>query len=172
MIKNNPRIIKDHSRYWLSRNRKLFNDENESITSVTTFDRCRQFLSDIGFIGPNQLKEFIPLEDNKRLRTFLRSLDRANPRHTTKVGVVYVGQGQTTQVEIMQNTHGSLAYDKFVSGLGRDEQIGDLVSQGRYTGGLDATEHGHALYYDDPTVEIIYHVLTWLPLKENDKQQF
>ncbi len=147
------------------------NDKNESITSVTTFDRCRQFLSDIGFIGPNQLKEFIPLEDNKRLRTFLRSLDRANPRHTTKVGVVYVGQGQTTQVEIMQNTHGSLAYDKFVSGLGRDEQIGDLISQGRYTGGLDATEHGHALYYDDPTVEIIYHVLTWLPLKENDKQQ-
>ena len=37
------------------------NDENVSITSVTTFDRCRQFLSDIGFIGPNQLKEFIPL---------------------------------------------------------------------------------------------------------------
>ena len=34
MIKNNPRIIKDHSRYWLSRNRKLFNDENESITGM------------------------------------------------------------------------------------------------------------------------------------------
>ncbi len=146
-------------------------EENGSVSSVTTFDRCRQFLSDIGFIGANQLSGFLPLEDNKRLRNFLRSLDRANPRHTLRVGVVYVGEGQTTQVEIMQNQRGSLAYDKFVSQLGRDMKIEDLLAQGRYTGGLDAKEHIHALYYDDPTIEIIYHVMTWLPLKENDKQQ-
>ena len=144
---------------------------HEDITSVTKFDRCRQLLADLGFIGPRQLGSFTPLKDGKRFRTFLRSLDRNNSRKTAKIAVIYIGQGQTEQVEIMHNTKGSVAYDSFLSGLGDVRDVKVLKEQGRYVGGLDPHVHSSTIYYENSHVEVAYHVLTSLPLKENDKQQ-
>ena len=144
---------------------------HENIMSVTKFDRCRQLLADLGFIGSRQLGSFTPLKDGKRLRTFLRSLDRNNSRKTARIAVIYIGQGQTEQVEIMHNTKGSVAYDRFLLGLGDVRDVKDLKQQGRYIGGLDPQVHSSTIYYENSHVEVAYHVLTSLPLKENDKQQ-
>ena len=129
------------------------------------------FLQTLDLLGLANWAASTPLKDGKRLRTFLRSLDRNNSRKTARIAVIYIGQGQTEQVEIMHNTKGSVAYDRFLLGLGDVRDVKDLKQQGRYIGGLDPQVHSSTIYYENSHVEVAYHVLTSLPLKENDKQQ-
>jgi hypothetical protein len=85
-----------------------------------------------------------------------------------KIGVVYVGTGQTEEKEILTNTTGSPDYTDFVDGLG------DLVKlQGAdlNTGGLDRVDNfdGEFTYFwRDRTTEIVFHVTTMMPTREED----
>ena len=57
--------------------------------------------------------------DSSRLPAFIRSIDRMPVIDTHRVGIMYVAPGQCTEKEILENTHGSPAYTRFLEGLGR-----------------------------------------------------
>ncbi|KAF9044743.1 hypothetical protein BDZ89DRAFT_1127780 [Hymenopellis radicata] len=96
------------------------------------------------------------------LTRFLATLDRLPVIDTHKVGVLYVAPAQTTETEILLNTHGSPAYTRFLSGLGR---LIDLRGQmDVYAGGLDPTEDGEYAYaWWDDIGQILFHVATMMP---------
>ncbi|EPS39017.1 hypothetical protein H072_7218 [Dactylellina haptotyla CBS 200.50] len=80
-----------------------------------------------------------------------------------KIGVVYVGSGQTEETEILSNVMGSSDYTDFV------DKLGDLIAlQGSTinSGGLDR-EHNmdgeFAFYWNDKITQIIFHVTTMMP---------
>ncbi|KAJ7037381.1 hypothetical protein C8F04DRAFT_1092252 [Mycena alexandri] len=59
------------------------------------------------------------INNSPNLAGFFRSLDRMPVIDTHKVGIMYVAPGQSTEVEILGNTHGSPAYTRFLEGIGR-----------------------------------------------------
>ncbi|XP_060521580.1 rap1 GTPase-activating protein 1 isoform X2 [Cylas formicarius] len=88
-----------------------------------------------------------------------------------KFGVLYQQFGQTTEEELFCNRVTSPAFDDFLSLLGQRIQLKDHKG---YRGGLDI-QNGHtgdtAVYEVFKEREIMFHVSTLLPYRDNDPQQ-
>ncbi|KIM21859.1 hypothetical protein M408DRAFT_300360 [Serendipita vermifera MAFF 305830] len=79
-----------------------------------------------------------------------------------RVGILYVGPGQTTEDEILANVHGSLTYSQFVSRIG---QLVDLSAPYNfYARGLDPRRHGrYTRAWVDDISSINFHIATMMP---------
>lgn len=79
-----------------------------------------------------------------------------------KVGVIYAGESQTTEAEILGNTMGSPDYIQLLGGLG--ERL-NLMGVKHNTMGLD--RHGadgeSTIWHRDSVTALIYHVTTFMP---------
>ncbi|KAK6354179.1 Tuberous sclerosis 2-like protein [Orbilia blumenaviensis] len=101
-------------------------------------------------------------EDDQTLRA-INVFDRIPVVDFHKIGVVYVGSGQTEETEILSNVMGSSDYTDFV------DNLGDLITlQGSTinTGGLDREinmDGEFAFYWSDKITQIIFHVTTMMP---------
>ncbi|XP_033750286.1 tuberin-like isoform X2 [Pecten maximus] len=113
----------------------------------------------------------ILLPDNQAITRGLNMLDHIHPYETHKVGVIYVGSGQTKDEKaILRNPYGSEKYAQFLQGLGHLIRLPDCDPNRVYIGGLDV--HGSdgqfAYSWQDETMHVIYHVATLMPNKESD----
>lgn len=109
------------------------------------------------------------IADPAAVAKFVGSLDRIPVIDTHKVGIMYVAPGQINEVEILQNTHGSPAYTRFLEGLGRLINLRGQVDV--YAGGLDPDEDGEYAYaWWDDIGQILYHASTMMPSSEHDPQ--
>jgi Rap/ran-GAP len=115
----------------------------------------------------------VPLANDDATKRALSVLDRTPSIDLHKIGVVYAGQGQTTEAEILSNTFGSEFYSKFLHGLGVFVPLAN--NKDIYTGGLDNSsdcfdgEFG-LLFVPDPRLsQMIFHVTTMMPTSALDK---
>ncbi|KKZ66618.1 hypothetical protein EMCG_07732 [[Emmonsia] crescens] len=111
----------------------------------------------------------IPLPDDDFTRRAISSFDRNDIVDGHKIGVIYIGEGQTKEAEILANVAGSPDYDYFLSGLGTKVPIKDAKFN---TQGLHSDHDGEYTYaWRDRVTEIIYHVATMMPTDlESDPQ--
>ncbi|XP_033630704.1 tuberin-like [Asterias rubens] len=101
----------------------------------------------------------------------VKVLDRIPPYDTHKIGVLYVGSGQTNdQATILSNLYGSARYVEFLQGLGRLISLKDVCPNEVYTGGLDhqGSDGKFAYWWHDDIMQVIFHVATLMPNKESD----
>ena len=111
----------------------------------------------------------LKINEDAGLRRFLSSLDRVPVIDTHKVGIMYVAPGQTEELEILGNTHGSPAYTRFLEGLGRLINLRGQVDV--YAGGLHPDEDGEYAYaWWDDIGQILYHTATMMPSHPHDPQ--
>ncbi|KAL7270488.1 Tuberous sclerosis 2-like protein [Rhizina undulata] len=106
-------------------------------------------------------------EDDKTIRA-LDVFDRIPVVDFHKVGVVYVGTGQTEEKDILANEVGPPDYVDFVDGLG---ELIRLKGTDINTGGLDRENDldGEFTYFwSDRITEIVFHVTTMMPTMEHD----
>lgn len=152
------------------------NDVDESTEDKTNARRLnhsssREFQMDPGFLAL-QLSSFpdmtgnapILLPNEPSTQRLVRSIDLTPVVDFHKIGVLYVGTGQTTEKEILGNRSGSRSYTNFLTGLG--ELVTLKGQQDVYTGGLDIRndEHGKFTYvWGDDISQIVYHVTTLMP---------
>ncbi|KAJ7139407.1 hypothetical protein C8R44DRAFT_693856 [Mycena epipterygia] len=109
------------------------------------------------------------LIDSPNLAKFFNSLDRIPVIDTHKVGIMYVAPGQTTELEILSNTHGSPAYTRFLEGIGRLINLRGQLDV--YAGGLDPDEDGEYAYaWWDDIGQVLYHTATMMPCNAQDRQ--
>ena len=100
---------------------------------------------------------------------FVNTIDRIPVIDTHKVGILYVAPGQTNEIEILRNTHGSPAYTRFLEGLGRLISLRGQLDV--YAGGLDPDEDGEYAYaWWDDIGQILYHTATMMPASPHDPQ--
>ncbi|TGZ83816.1 hypothetical protein EX30DRAFT_92453 [Ascodesmis nigricans] len=112
----------------------------------------------------------IRLPEDDKTRRAIDVLDRIPVVDFHKIGVVYVGAGQTTEQEILSNAMGSPDYTDFVCGLG---DLVRLKGADINTGGLDHENDidGEFMYFwKDRMTEIAFHVVTMMPTHEHDPQ--
>ena len=99
----------------------------------------------------------------------LRNFDRINTVDGHKAGVIYIGEGQFTEAEILANTNGTEAYSAFLTGLGTRVKLQGAKFN---TQGLDHESNGdgtHTYAWRDRATEMVFHVTTMMPTdNEND----
>eukprot|EP00761_Pharyngomonas_kirbyi_P013586 gb/GECH01013615.1/.p1 GENE.gb/GECH01013615.1/~~gb/GECH01013615.1/.p1 ORF type:complete len:1163 (+),score=259.89 gb/GECH01013615.1/:1-3489(+) len=156
------------------------------------FQMSRLLLSHLGFLkfkpeapeehsegtstssGPSSSNEMyrrlVPLQSGPKLIRNLKILDMSHQRECHKVAVVYVGNGQDKQEEILQNSAASSSFDKFVEAVGWPV---DLSKHSDFMGGLDKnmSTGSRAPYYADYKTEVMFHVPTMMPTKKGEDQQ-
>lgn len=113
----------------------------------------------------------IPLPDDDAIDRMLRVFDRNPTVDGHKVGVVYIGEGQTNELDILANVSGSRDYLEFLNNLGT---LTKLKGANFNTQGLDR-DHGidgeYTFAWRDRLTEIVFHVVTQMPTDlEHDPQ--
>jgi Rap/ran-GAP len=103
----------------------------------------------------------LPNDDtiNRAISTF----DRNPTVDGHRIGVIYIGENQSKENEILANSHGSPAYTEFVTQLGVLVRLKDAKMN---TQGLDRTidEDGPFTYcWRDRSTEVVFHVTTMMP---------
>ncbi|PPQ90259.1 hypothetical protein CVT25_013084 [Psilocybe cyanescens] len=107
--------------------------------------------------------------DATAISKFVSSLDRIPVIDTHKVGIMYVAPGQSDEIDILRNVHGSPAYTRFLEGIGRLINLRGQMDV--YAGGLDPEEDGEYAYaWWDDIGQILYHTATMMPTNAHDPQ--
>ncbi|KAK3377998.1 hypothetical protein B0H63DRAFT_232156 [Podospora didyma] len=113
----------------------------------------------------------IPLPDEDGVTRAIRSFDLNSTVDGHKVGVIYIGEGQTQEVEILANTIGGPEYLEFLRGLG---VLTKLKGATFNTQGLDKESDADGKFtycWRDRVTEIVFHVTTQMPTNlEHDAQ--
>lgn len=104
----------------------------------------------------------IPILDKSGITT-AKNLNKNNPVvDIHKIGVLYVGPGQTEPLQIFGNQQGSENYERFIKDLGKEVAVEDGVQ--KVPTGLNPTEHGPITYaWTSPLVVVAYHIATLMP---------
>ncbi|KAL9128217.1 MAG: hypothetical protein Q9217_003063 [Psora testacea] len=106
----------------------------------------------------------IPLrEDDEFTNRALRLFDATDTVDGHKAAVIYIGDGQILERDILANTQGSEAYISFLSQLGTKVPLKDAKFN---TQGLDRhfeTDGTHTYAWRDRVTEIVFHVPTMMP---------
>ena len=92
-----------------------------------------------------------------------RAFDRNSTIDGHKVGVIYVGEGQTDETEILANISGSSDYVEFLNGLGTLVRLKGATFN---TQGLDReydTDGAYTFCWRDRVTEMVFHVTTQMP---------
>lgn len=108
----------------------------------------------------------ILLTDDDATRRAIGTFDRIPVVDFHKIGILYVGQGQRAEREILANTYGSPEYVDFLVGIGDLARLKGNTSI--YTGGLDANtdEDGEfAYFWKDKITQVIFHTCTLMPTR-------
>lgn len=113
----------------------------------------------------------IPLPLDDIMQRSIRMFDRNSTVDGHKVGVIYIGENQTQEVEILANIMGSSDYTEFLSELGT---LTKLKGAKFNTQGLDRENNSdgeYAFCWRDRVTEIVFHVTTQMPTDlERDPQ--
>lgn len=105
----------------------------------------------------------IPLPDDEAVQRAMRVFDRNSTVDGHKVGVVYIGEGQTQEAEILANVSGSSDYVTFLNGLGT---LTKLRGSKFNSQGLDReydTDGEYTFCWRDKVTEMVFHVTTQMP---------
>ncbi|KAL5319582.1 hypothetical protein ACEPPN_012637 [Leptodophora sp. 'Broadleaf-Isolate-01'] len=105
----------------------------------------------------------IPLPNNEDMDRAVKGFNRLFTVDGHKVGVIYIGENQTNEVEILANIQGSSDYTEFLSRLGT---LTKLQGAKFNTQGLDKeydTDGKYTFCWRDRVTEIVFHVTTQMP---------
>lgn len=113
----------------------------------------------------------IPLPNDDKMKRAISTFDRIPTVDCHKVGVIYVGENQTQEIEILANRMGSSDYTDFLSGLGTLTKLQGATFN---TQGLDRqynTDGEYTFCWRDRVTEMVFHVTTLMPTNlEHDPQ--
>ncbi|XP_069978306.1 tuberin isoform X7 [Penaeus vannamei] len=123
-----------------------------------------------GCLGGGSERPLLVPTQQQEIQRAVRVLDLMRPQETHKIGVLYVGPGQTTEQEILRNSFGSLRYMTFLQGLGSVLELSSVSQDEVFLGGLDTKGNDGKLVYiwHDDVMQVVYHIATLMPTKESD----
>lgn len=110
-----------------------------------------------------ELARPVPLPDEEAVDRAIRVFDRSSIVDGHKVGVIYIGEGQTDECEILANVSGSSDYVEFLDNLGTLTKLKGATFNSH---GLDRqydTDGQYTFCWRDRLTEIVFHVTTQMP---------
>lgn len=114
----------------------------------------------------------LQVPDEDRFQRSIRNLDAVPVVDFHKIGVIYVGQDDETEKDILSNTHGSKDYVNLLSSLGDIVRLRNNTEV--YLGGLDRDsdlDGKWAYVWSSSGVQMVYHVATLMPTRQDTDPQ-
>ncbi|KAI1429510.1 tuberin [Xylaria sp. FL1777] len=111
----------------------------------------------------NTMSKPIPLPDDDAVNMAIRVFDRNSAVDGHKVGVIYIGENQVDETEILANVSGSSEYVEFLNGLGTLTKLKGATFNLQ---GLDrqyGTDGEYTFCWRDRVTELVFHVTTQMP---------
>jgi hypothetical protein len=105
----------------------------------------------------------IPLPEDDQTERTIRVFDRNSAVDGHKVGIIYIGEGQTKETDILANVSGSSDYIEFLNNIGTLTKLKGATFN---TQGLDREYDSDGQYtfcWRDRVTEIVFHVITQMP---------
>lgn len=105
----------------------------------------------------------IPLADDDSTTRSISTFDRIPALDGHKVGIIYIGEGQTDEVTILANVMGSEDYTEFLSGIGSLIELQGATFNAQ---GLDRefnTDGKFTYTWRNRVTELVFHVTTMMP---------
>lgn len=105
----------------------------------------------------------VPLPEEEAISRSIKIFDRISTVDGHKVGVIYIGENQREECEILANVSGSADYVEFLNGIGT---LTKLKGAEFNTQGLDReydTDGQYTFCWRDRVTEIVFHVTTQMP---------
>ncbi|CAN8095923.1 unnamed protein product [Discula destructiva] len=116
--------------------------------------------------GPQNSDPFlrpIPLPEEEAVDRSIKLFDRIPTVDSNKIGVIYIGENQTNEIDILSNVSGSADYMEFLNGIGT---LTRLKGAEFNTQGLDReydTDGQYTFCWRDRLTEMVFHVTTQMP---------
>lgn len=114
----------------------------------------------------------LPIPDEPQFERAVTTLDRAPVLDLHKAGIIYIGPNQYDEESVLSNTAGSPAYNRFLRKVGRLIRLKN--NRDFYVGGLDTEmdlDGKYAYGHQTKTSQLIFHVTTMMPNRDDDKQR-
>ncbi|KAI0408120.1 hypothetical protein F4802DRAFT_451326 [Xylaria palmicola] len=111
----------------------------------------------------NDMSKPIPLPSGDAVDMAIRVFDRNSTLDGHKVGVIYIGENQIEEAEILANISGSSDYVEFLNGLGTLTKLKGATFNLQ---GLDRqydTDGEYTFCWRDRVTELVFHVTTQMP---------
>ncbi|KAI8633171.1 hypothetical protein F5Y19DRAFT_292271 [Xylariaceae sp. FL1651] len=111
----------------------------------------------------NDMSKPVPLPNNEAIDMAIKVFDRKSTVDGHKVGVIYIGENQANESEILANISGSSEYMEFLNGLGTLTKLKGATFN---TQGLDRqydTDGEYTFCWRDRVTELVFHVTTQMP---------
>lgn len=108
----------------------------------------------------------IPQDDDSITRA-IDAFDRTSALDSHKAGVIYIGEGQTTEDDIFRNAMGSPDYVELVQGLGSLMRLKGATFNTQGLDRFDDTDGQHAIVWHNEIAELVFHVTTLMPTNED-----
>ena len=106
----------------------------------------------------------IPLpEDDDFTNRALKLFDSTDTVDGHKAAVIYIGDGQKSEKDILANTEGSEAYCAFLSRLGTKIPLKAAVFNTQGLDRQDGSDGSHTYAWRDRVTEIVFHIPTMMP---------
>jgi hypothetical protein len=105
----------------------------------------------------------IPLPEDDSTQRTIRIFDRNSAVDGHKVGIIYIGEGQTEENVILANVSGSSDYLEFLNNIGTLTKLKGATFN---TQGLDReydTDGQYTFCWRDRVTELVFHVTTQMP---------
>jgi hypothetical protein len=111
------------------------------------------------------------LPDDEMVQRDLSTFDRNSTVDGYRIGVIYIGEGQTNEVEILANTNGSAAYAEFLGQLGTLVRLKGATMNTQDLDRVADVDGPYAYCWRDRSTEVVFHITTMMPTDlENDAQ--
>ena len=115
---------------------------------------------------PDSASNFdLPADEN--VERAIQVLDRTSALDSHKAGVIYIGEAQTTEDEILQNRMGSPDYVEFITSLGDLVPLKDANFNTQGLDRLSDADGQHAIIWHGEVTEIVFHITTLMPNNED-----
>lgn len=138
-----------------------------SYIGVLPEDIFQGLFTPVTLFSPNAVDNspWIKLPEDDVTRRSIAMLDRASTVDSHRVGVIFIGEGQSSEQEVLANVMGSADYTVFVEALGEGKLV-RLKGAKMNLQGLDRefdSDGTHAVCWRDRAVEMVFHVITMMP---------
>lgn len=110
------------------------------------------------------------LPDADGVQSAIRMLDRVPGLDSHKAGVIYVGEGQTTETAAFANSSGAPDYREFVEHLGQLRRLKGATFNTQGLDKCDDMDGEFAIVWNNEVTELVYHVTTMMPASIHDDE--
>lgn len=112
-------------------------------------------------------ERILNLPNDETVTRAIQSFDRTSALDSHKAGVIYIGEGQTTEDEILQNQMGSPEYVEFAMSLGSLENLKGATFNTQGLDRMNDADGRHAIVWHGQVTELVFHITTLMPNSED-----